>query len=115
MPWAKVNYLCHLSIFICAASENVWAMRKSIYNHACVHNFINVMCEFMHDMRYLIRCMFSFICDMSQFISTYKGIFMLGNCLSGANELSSKRIRLSMVDCWIECCNSDHLVKYLGS
>ena len=48
-------------------------------------------------------------------ISTYKGIFMLGNCLSGANEFSSKRIRLSMVDCWIECCNSDHLVKYLGS
>ena len=48
-------------------------------------------------------------------ISTYKGIFMLGNCLSGANELSSKGIRLSMVDCWIECCNSDHLVKYLGS
>ena len=19
-----------------------------------------------------------------------------------------------MVDCWIECCNSDHLLKYLG-
>ena len=68
MPWAKVNYLCHLLIFICAASENVCAMRKSIYNHTCVLNFVNVMCEFMHDMRYLIRCMFSFICDMSQFI-----------------------------------------------
>ena len=32
-----------------------------------------------------------------------------------ANEFSSKQVLLLMVDCWIECCNSDHLVKYLGS
>ena len=40
---------------------------------------------------------------------------MFAALLSGPNEFSSKRIRLLMVDCWIECCNSDHLVKYLGS
>ena len=28
-------------------------------------NFIYVVCEFMCDMRYLIRCMFSFICNLS--------------------------------------------------
>ena len=32
-----------------------------------------------------------------------------------ANEFSSKQVLLLMVDCWIECSNSDHLVKYLGS
>ena len=50
-------------------------------------------------------------------ISTYKEINMLGNCpvSNCANEFSSKWIRLLMVDCWIEFCNSDHLAKDLGS
>ena len=32
IPWAKVNSICHMSIFIHVASENVCAMPKSIYN-----------------------------------------------------------------------------------
>ena len=54
------------------------------------------------------------------YISTYKGktIFaalVVGRCCLRANEFSPKRIRLLMVDCWIECRNSDRLVKYIGS
>ena len=56
--WAKVNSICHMSIFIHVASENVCAMPKSIYNmgNCTCHmlTFINVMSKFKHDMRYLI-------------------------------------------------------------
>ena len=69
IPWAKVNSICHMSIFIHIASENVCAMPKSIYNMGnCICHmltFIYVMCRFMCDMRYLICCMFSFICNVS--------------------------------------------------
>ena len=67
IPRVKVNSICHMSIFIHVASENVCAMPKSIYNMGnCICHmpaFITVMCKFMCVMRYLIRCtcMFSFI------------------------------------------------------
>ena len=58
-----------MSIFIHVASENVCAMPKSIYNMGnCICHmltFINVVCKFMCDMRYLICCLFSFICNVS--------------------------------------------------
>ena len=64
-----MNSICHMSIFIHVASENVCAMPKSIYNMGnCICHmltFIYVMCKFMCDMRYLIRCMYSFICNVS--------------------------------------------------
>ena len=49
-------------------------------------------------------------------ISTYKRLTAVWRyCLFGPDEFSSKQVWLLLVDCWIECCNSDHLVKYLGS
>ena len=56
--------LCHMTILIHVASENVCAMPESIYNignFVCHNmlNFINVMCELVCVMRYLICCMFS--------------------------------------------------------
>ena len=45
---------------------------------------------------------------MSYNISTYKRLTaVIVRSLFGPDEFSSKR-----VDCWNECCNSDHLVKY---
>ena len=32
IPWANVNFLYHMAIFIHVASENVYAMPKSIYH-----------------------------------------------------------------------------------
>ena len=40
-PWAKVNSLCHTSMFIHVGSENVCAMPKSIYN-MCNFCLINI-------------------------------------------------------------------------
>ena len=69
IPWAKVNSICHISMFIHVASENVCALPKSIYNMGnCVCHiptFINIMCKFMCDLRYLICCMYSFTYNVS--------------------------------------------------
>ena len=51
-------------------------------------------------------------------ISTYKGITMfaalvVGRCCLRANEFSSKRVLLLMVDCWIVDCNSNYQVKHV--
>ena len=55
IPWAKVNSICHMSIFIHVASKKVYAMPKSIYNVGnCICHFIYVECNFMCD----ICCMF---------------------------------------------------------
>ena len=35
----------------------------------------------------------------------------VGRCCLCSNEFSSKRVWLLMVNCWIECCNSDNLEK----
>ena len=73
IPWAKVNSICHMSILIHVASENVCPMPKSIYNMGyCICHmlcFINVMWKFMCDMRYLICFMFSFMCSVSRFMN----------------------------------------------
>ena len=67
-------------------------------------------------------CMYLFVRQLKQcgyfvlkhYITTYKRLtavivwFVLLWCFS------LKRVWLLMVDCWIECCNSDHQVKYLG-
>ena len=54
-----MNSLCHMLVFIHVASGNVWAMPRSIYN---MGNFTClVICNFLRDMRYLIRCIFSII------------------------------------------------------
>ena len=69
IPWAKVNSLCHMSIFIHVASENFCAMPASIYNMGnCIFHmltFINFMCKLICERRYLICFMFRFICDAS--------------------------------------------------
>ena len=58
--YAKVNSICHMPIFIYVASKNVCVMPKSISNmgNFICHTltFINFMCKFMCDMRYLICC-----------------------------------------------------------
>ena len=44
------------------------------------------------------------------YISTYKRLTaVIVRSLFGPDDFSSKRVWLLMVDCWIECCNADHL------
>ena len=40
IPWAKLKSICHMSIFINAASENVCAMPKSM----CIMGNLHVIC-----------------------------------------------------------------------
>ena len=53
-------------LFIHVASENVYAMPKSIYNNGQFYmSYVPFhYCKFMCDIRYLINIVFSFICSM---------------------------------------------------
>ena len=59
-PRAKVNAICHMSVFVHAAFENACAMPKSSFNMGnCICHmltYIDVTCTC--DMQYLICCMF---------------------------------------------------------